>query len=67
MEIVKAVKEAVEQGRYISSHSFPELKIKPTNSPSNCILMNADGSNPSRHGWQPSADDLMRNDWIVTD
>ena len=42
-------------------------KIKPTDEIGNCILMDADGSNPSKLGWQPSAKQLLRKDWMLTE
>lgn len=70
MKISEAVEKALTEGRCITPKEHEGwIKIKPTNDAAqgNCILMGADGSNPSKHGWQPSADDLMRDDWIVVD
>ena len=57
MEISKAVKKAVEEDKCIT---LPKLngyaKIKPTNGVGNCIIMQWDGSNPSKTGWQPNAE-----------
>lgn len=67
MWIHEAVKRAMKNNSYITLPEFSGLtKIKPGSS-GNCIVMNADGSHPSKHGWQPSAEDLIRSDWIVTD
>lgn len=64
MNIQEAVKQALEERKYITLPEFEGgAKIKPTNGRGNCIVMNADGSNPSKYGWQPSADELI---WIVT-
>ena len=49
------------------------FKIQPTNTEYNCKLFFADGTpakgeaNVLSHGWQPSADRLVSNDWIVVD
>ena len=68
MDIGSAVKKAVREDKCISIPDFRgHIKIKPTNDIGNCICMQADGSNPSRYGWQPSAEDLMRDDWEVVD
>lgn len=68
MHIHEAVKEAMEKGCCITTKRMKEVgKIRPTNEPPHCILMMADGTNPSKYGWQPSAEDLMRDDWIVVD
>lgn len=67
MCISEAVSLAFYFGKFISMAEHPEIKIRPTNDKGNCIVMNADGSHPSKYGWQPTADDLMRDDWIVVD
>ena len=67
MDIGKAVSEAYRLGKCITNSSFPDTKIKPTNDKGNCIVMYADGKNPSKYGWQPTAEDLMRRDWVVVD
>ncbi|MBR2697935.1 MAG: DUF2829 domain-containing protein [Clostridia bacterium] len=67
MNITDAIREAIAEGGCITVPEYADvIKIKPTNTTANCILMNADGSNPSKHGWQPSANALLRDDWIVT-
>lgn len=40
------------------------IRIKPTNTPDCCILSIKGGSDCSR--WQPYADDLIADDWMVT-
>lgn len=68
MYIHEAVEKALDNKKYITTPEFEDLaKIKPTNTRENCIVMFADGSHPSKYGWQPTAEDLIRNDWIVTD
>jgi hypothetical protein len=68
MNIQEAVKKSMEKSKYITLPEFKGgAKIKPTNGCGNCIVMNADGSNPSKSGWQPSADELMRDDWLIVD
>ncbi|MBR9213386.1 DUF2829 domain-containing protein [Staphylococcus aureus] len=69
MNIQEATKLAMEKGISIrrekdwkESH---RTKILPTNdSFLQCIISNSDGTNLIRY-WQPSADDLMANDWEV--
>ena len=66
VRIDKAVKKAVSREKYIT---VPELKgkvkIKPTNDGYQlCVMMHADGSHP-KNGWQPTAEQLMRGDWMV--
>ena len=59
MYIHEAVKKAVSMDGFITIPEFDGVaKIKPTNEKGNCIVMNWDG-------WQPTAKELMRDDWIV--
>jgi hypothetical protein len=68
MNIAEAVNEAVKKGTCIALPELKEIvKIKPTNGKGNCVVMGADGSHPSEYGWQPTADDLRRTDWITTE
>ena len=68
MNIYEATKLAVEKDCCITIERFKrDVKIKPTNGGECCIIMKSDGSNPSKHGWQPTADDLIAMDWIVTE
>lgn len=41
------------------------IMILPTDTPDCCIIMSASRKNPCR-GWQPTAEDLVAEDWIVT-
>lgn len=67
MYIQEAVKKAMEEDRYIIMESaMGYLKIKPTDGDGLCILMTADGSRQHKC-WNPSASDLMRDDWHVID
>ncbi len=38
------------------------VKIQPTNTPDCCIIMSAIRKEPCR-GWQPTAEDLVADDW----
>jgi len=67
VNIQKAVKKATERGACIARPAHPDIKIKPTNTEQNCIVMMSDGYHPSKRGWQPSADELMCCEWIVVD
>ena len=68
MKIDEAVKIALETGKCITLPEWEEnAKIRPTNDKGNCIVMDADGSHPSEYGWQPTAAQLMRDDWIITE
>lgn len=65
MKICEATKYAIEQDYCIT---LPEMegtaKIKPTNGGGKCIFIGSNGSE-SKWGWQPSAKDLIRDDWMV--
>ncbi len=66
MQINEAVREALENDLCITVPEFRgTVKIKPTNGPELCIVMLADGSRSSKYGWQPSAKELMRDDWEI--
>ena len=66
MNLCEAVREAVKiDGCVTISRCKGSLKIRPTNEKERCILSHWDGSNPSKTGWQPSADDFIRDDWEV--
>lgn len=68
MKIGEAVKLSMARNRCITLPEFEGiLKIKPTDGPENCVVMRTDSSHPSKHGWQPSAKDLIREDWVVTE
>lgn len=68
MNIQQAAIIAVKNGKCMTLPEIKnEIKIKPTNDIGNCILMMQDGSHPSKYGWQPSAQDLVRDDWEVID
>lgn len=40
------------------------VKLQPTNSPDGCIVISGT-EKTLRHGWQPTAQDLMAEDWEV--
>ena len=66
MQIMEAVREALENDLCITVPEFRgTAKIKPTNGPELCIVMLADSTIPSKYGWQPSARELVRDDWEV--
>lgn len=77
MNIQEATKKALEDNKCITIPTDEGkiwFKIKPTNDPEeNCILMWEDGTPAQKnicalsHGWQPNANDLMSDEWIVID
>ncbi len=77
MDIIEATRIAVKSGKWIARNvkgvsPWNCVQIKPTNTSDGCIvkprkeLKHRDGVLP-RRGWQPSADDLIADDWIVID
>ncbi|MEN3132541.1 Thoeris anti-defense Tad2 family protein [Bacillus albus] len=73
MNIQEATTLAMKQGRYIMREDWQKFqaKVKPTNTSEHCILNPFDnkciGAPAPRRGWQPIAEDLVANDWIVID
>ena len=67
MNICEAVKEAVRDGKYISLPWGKDYwKIQPIASePCSCIIIGTDRT--SAGGWQPTADDLMNEEWMIVD
>lgn len=47
---------------YPTSTPVIPVKLLPTNSPDGCLIMGATNKNP-RNGWQPTAEDLVAEDW----
>ena len=73
MTIQTAVKQALSEGKYIRRRSVnsgileSQVLIKPTNSYDCCaILIFGDGENWQSRFWNPTAGDLMADDWEVT-
>lgn len=70
MKIDEAVRIALETGRGMATPDFEylgDVKIKPEDSMLPMNLMDADGRWLTKYGWQPSPEDLMRDDWIIVD
>lgn len=67
MYLHEAVKRAGKTGKYIVRKStYNEhcgYKLMPTNTGDNCIVVPVKGL-PTR-GWQPNADDLAADDWML--
>lgn len=52
MHIHEAVKMAIDINGFITNPEFDGVaKIKATNEKGNCIVMNWEGSRPSKYGW----------------
>lgn len=74
MNISEAIQARTEQKPFItrkkwrsefSTWQAADIKIQPTDSPDCCIVMSRVNKSPSR-GWQPTAEDLLADDWYVT-
>lgn len=68
MNIQEAVKEGIKQRKMIARKSISYLAFIPTNDVFKRIMV-VDIKNrrlPGK-GWQPDANDLLANDWYVTD
>ena len=73
MNIYDAVKKALPENKYIRRKSVnsgmleSKVLIKPTNSYDCCVILII-GDNEKRQSrfWNPTADDLMADDWEVT-
>lgn len=72
MLIHEAVRKAMKQDKEIYRQSakrdYPDryATIKPTNSYEACLLIiNTENKKKSCRNWNPTADDLMANDWEV--
>lgn len=65
MNIQQAAKKAVAADAFIArSWWMGHFQVKPTNQPECCIAY-AKGQLP-RPRWEPSAEDLLADDWEVT-
>lgn len=67
MNISKAVRIAVEQRKFFTRPEYKDsFKTLPTDTDECCILYDANGEKIAPR-WQPSASDLMAEDYIVVD
>lgn len=68
MNIQEAVRESLESKKMIARKSISQVAFIPTNNPIFLVVI-VDKKNrrlPGK-GWQPSAQDLIADDWYVTD
>lgn len=47
-------------------YAWKGCKILPTSTPDYCLIMSGYSRNPCR-GWEPSAEDLLADDWEISD
>ena len=70
MNIQEAVKESLKKKKMFTRKGLDNyIGFVPTNDPYMLVML-VDIRIKSRlpgRGWQPTADDLIRNDWYVTD
>lgn len=74
MYIHEAIKARTVEAPYITRRKWrdefsdwraADIKLQPTNSPDCCIVESKVNRSPCR-GWQPTAEDLLADDWEVT-
>lgn len=67
MNIQDATKKALEENKYIrrKSTKHSTTRIKPTNSYDCCLLVVHGKDRQQGRCWNPTADDLMADDWII--
>lgn len=69
MTICEAVKSRTAERPYITRkawiHGLP-IKIYPTDTPDNCAVVSLQDK-VARRGWQPTTEDLIAEDWIISD
>ena len=66
MYINEAVRKAMAIDGYIVRQDWPRMiRLRPTNEVDGIILISPNNNMP-RPRWQPRAEDLLADDWIVT-
>lgn len=68
MNIIEATRKALECDGYITRWYFGDMwvsAIKPTNTHNCCILFSAVRTNSPARCWNPTADDILCNEWEV--
>ena len=66
LKISEAVERALEEKKSITRDSYLEelgFKIFPTNSSDCCYIASGNGERHPTRCWNPTADDLMADDW----
>lgn len=69
MHIQEAVKSAAESGQCVTRKAWGgayRFRVEPTNTPDCCVAHSGAMKSP-RRGWQPKAEDLIADDWLVVD
>lgn len=74
MYIHEAVTEAMAKGKRIARKNesrdqsyWPITALEPTNNVNGIIIWSTNSKRPPTPRWQPQAEDLMADDWVVVD
>lgn len=70
MNIIEAVKTALESGKYFTRETSINIcKMKPSNDGAALIWVQATYNDQTRNfpRWNPSAEDILANDWVIVD
>lgn len=67
MNIVEATRKSVETEKWICRTSFPYFIFKPSNTAWCCTVYCSDSVKGPAAMWNPTAEDLMAEDWEITD
>lgn len=68
MNIQEAIQRSLKSQKLIARESVSYLAIMPTNDVfKRMMLVDIKTRRLPGRGWQPDADDLIANDWYVTD
>lgn len=59
-------KPYIARNAWCNTYRGADLKLFPTNTPDCCVITSLAARGP-RRGWQPTAEDLIADDWFVTD
>ena len=72
MYIHEAIASTTSQKPFITRRSWDMdgfeqavIKILPTNTPDCCLIVSDFSSHGARRGWEPSAKDLVADDWYT--
>lgn len=67
MKIQEAIERAIEEGKYITMEWAKNyIKIKPEMHGPMPIIIKC-GEQPPGKGWQPTAEQILSDEWIVTE
>lgn len=70
MNISTAIKSRTSDNPYITRESWRaecfDIKIYPSNTPDCCVICSTASRSPQAR-WNPDKDDLIAEDWVVTD